>query len=57
MSDSEDESGGALGLDAILWGNIGEDDEVEADYLDKVKVSQQPLRILKAHGNLVALAA
>lgn len=40
MSDSEDEDGGGLGLEAILWGNIGENDEVEADYLDKVSVQE-----------------
>lgn len=38
MSDSDDDSGGGLGLDAFLWGNVGEDDEVEADYLDKVRL-------------------
>jgi hypothetical protein len=36
MSDSENEDGGGLGLGGILWGNLGEDDQVEVDYLDQV---------------------
>jgi len=36
MSDSDSEGGERLGLEGILWGNLGEGDELEVDYLDKV---------------------
>eukprot|EP00775_Hariotina_reticulata_P011320 gene11320-11470_t len=35
MSDSDSEGGGHLGLGGILWGNLGEGDELDVDYLDK----------------------
>jgi hypothetical protein len=36
MSDSDNEDVEGLGLGGILWGNLGEDDQLEVDYLDQV---------------------
>jgi hypothetical protein len=36
MSDSDNEDVAGLGLGGILWGNLGEDDQLEVDYLDQV---------------------
>lgn len=36
MSDSDSDGEGGLGLDGFLWGNIGEGDQLEVDYLDQV---------------------
>lgn len=38
MSDSENDDGGGL-LGGILWGNLGDNDQLEVDYLDQVRSS------------------
>lgn len=41
MSDSDNEDDGGLGLGGILWGNLGEGDQLEVDYLDQVRTLQE----------------
>lgn len=38
MSDSDSDDGGP-GLEGILWGNLGEGDRLEVDYLDEVRLA------------------
>ncbi len=42
MSGSDSEGSG-LGLGGILWGNLGEGDTLEVDYLDQVRRLQPSL--------------
>lgn len=42
MSDSEDDAGGQTSLAGFLFGNVDENNNLDADYLDPVSAASEP---------------